>query len=493
MVSWLHDAFHSPRTTIHTRVNMAVWALIVLSMLPLAWDVTGHDIPALLEAFDDVVLALFVVEYVLRVATFHPPALRFYELTPLGRVRAHIVGRLRFMLRPLLLVDLLTILGSVPLLRGLRALRLLRLLRSNRVLRYANPFEGIARALEENALLFAFGLTVFFTSTVLGGLSFFLTERRTNDAIATLPDAMWWSIVTLTTVGYGDLTPSTGLGRIVAGCLMVVGMVTLALFAGIVGTTLMSSVASMREEQFRMSQHIGHILICGYEPGARMLLDTLEDELDLDTKEVVVFAPGERPPDVPPSFRWLSGDPTKESELDKARVVHADAVIIVGSRSDLPQQADARTILTAFTIRRYLKRSAATKERKTPLYIVAEILDAENVDHARTAGADEVIETTRIGFSMLAHAVEMPGTATILGELADVRGHSLFVGRIPAELREGHTFGEVARSLKDAHGIVVLGLRFQGQDRLAPPDGEPITGDHRVVYLGRSAVLASDA
>jgi len=491
MLEWLYDAFHSPRTTIHGRVNAFVWALIVVSLLPLAWDITGHDVPVWLAAFDDVVLFLFVVEYVLRVGTYRPPALRFYRLSITGRIRAHVMGRLRFMMRPLMMVDLLTIMGSVPLLRGLRALRLLRLLRSNRVLRYANPFEGIARALEENALLFAFGLTVFFGSTVLGGLSFFLTERRTNEAIATLPDAMWWSIVTLTTVGYGDLTPSTGLGRIVAGCLMIAGMVTLALFAGIVGTTLMSSVVSMREEQFRMSQYIGHILICGYEPGARMLLDTLEDELDLDQREVVVFAPGERPPDVPPSFRWLSGDPTKESELDKARFVHADAAIIVGSREDLPQQADARTILTTFTIRRYLKRQDGTAKRKQPLYIVAEILDAENVEHAKTAGADEVIETTRIGFSMLVHAVEMPGTATILGELADVRGHSLFVGRL-GQLAEGTTFGQLARELNAKHNIVVLGLRHGGEDRLAPKDHDLVTAEHRVVYLATKQVLPAD-
>ncbi len=491
MLDWLHDAFHSPRTTINARVNAGVWALIVVSMLPLFWDIAGRDVPAWLAAFDDVVLLLFVVEYVLRVGSYRPPALRFYQLNVLGTARAHVVGRLRFMMRPLMLVDLLTIMGSVPLLRGLRALRLLRLLRSNRVLRYANPFEGIARALEENALLFAFGLSVFFGSTILGGLSFFLTERRTNEAIASLPDAMWWSVVTLTTVGYGDMTPSTGLGRIVAGVLMVVGMVTLALFAGIVGTTLMSSVVTMREEQFRMSQYIGHILICGYEPGARMLLDTLEDELDLDQREVVVFAPGERPTELPPSFRWLSGDPTKESELDKARFVHAEAAIIVGGREDLPQQADARTILTAFTIRRYLKRHDANGQRKKPLYIVAEVLDAENVEHAKTAGADEVIETTRIGFSMLAHAVEMPGIATILGELADVRGHSLFVGKVPS-VTEGQTFGEVARALKSKYGIVVIGWRHDGADRLAPKDHEPISPEHRVVYLATAAVLPGD-
>jgi len=486
----VHEAFHRPSSRLNQRLTAVVWVLILASMLPLVWDIAiSTEHPAWLKRFDELIIALFAVEYTLRVLTYQPPAVDFYRLSTAGTVRAHVLGRLRFMLQPMMMVDLLTILGSVPLLRGLRALRLLRLLRSSQILRYANPFEGIARALEENALLFAFGLTVFFGATLLGGLSFYLTERDTNEAIATIPDAMWWSIVTLTTVGYGDLTPETGLGRLVAGTLMIAGMVTLALFAGIVGSSLISTVVTLREEQFRMSQYIDHILVCGYEPGSRMVLDALDDELDLDQHEVVVFAPGERPTDLPPAFRWLPGDPTKESELEKARVVHAGAVVVVGSRSELPQQADARTLLTLFTIRRYLKRHPQRTDRARPLYIVAEILDAENVDHARTAGADEVIETTRIGFSLLAHAVEVHGTATILGELADVKGHSLFVGPVPADLVD-QTFAGVSRSLKAQHNILVIGLRDpHGFDKLAPPDDREVRSADQIIYLATSPLL----
>jgi voltage-gated potassium channel len=325
----------------------------------------------------------------------------------------------------------------------------------------------------------------------VGGLSFYLSERVINEDIRTLPDAMWWSIVTITTVGYGDLTPETGVGKVVAAVLMVSGMVTLALFAGIVGSSLMNTVLSMREETFRMSNTIDHVVICGYQPGARMLLDTLNEELDLDHHTVVVFAPYERPPDVPPEFRWIQGDPTKESELEKVRIAQASAVILVGARGELPQQADANTILTAFTLRRYMRGHATGPPRKAPLYVVAEILDAENVEHARTAGADEVIETTRMGFSLLAHAVEVHGTATILGELADVTGNSLFVGRVPDDIEEPMSFGSVSRQLKQRHGMLVLGLRKPDADRdlLNPEDDMAIERGDGVIYLARKPAL----
>ena len=69
--------------------------------------------------------------------------------------------------------------------------------------------------------------------------------------------------------------------------------------------------------------------------------------------------------------------------------IAASAVVIIGSRALLPQQADANTILTAFTVRRYLSQQTGHQERKRALYVIAEVLDEENVEHARTAGVDE--------------------------------------------------------------------------------------------------------
>lgn len=492
----LHDAFHRPSTTAARVVNTVVWFLILLSAGLLVLDlVLPEDATyrAWLERLDESILIIFAIEVSLRILTFRPPAVGFYRHGILGFLWEHVKGRARFMLQPLILIDLLTVLGSVPLLRGLRALRLLRLLRSRQFFRYSNPFEGIARAFEENRLLYIFGLSVLGVSVMIGGLSFFLTEAPANPGISSLPDAMWWSIVTLTTVGYGDLTPVTTLGRVVAGALMVVGMINLAMFAGIVGSTLMGSVLSMREESFRMSNYLDHIVVCGYEPGARMLLDTLAEEHDLDRQRVVIFAPMERPADVSSSYMWVHGDPTKESELDKIRLVHANAVVIVGSRQMLPQQADAQTILIAFTMRRFLKRHAEQVERrKKPLYIVAEVLDAENEEHARAAGANEVIQTTRMGFSLLAHAVEERGTATLVGELADVNGNSVYVGSLPRSLSADRSFGAVAAQLKQRFGVLLIGVRgTDGVDRMNPSLDYPMSVDDAAIYISETPKLPS--
>lgn len=498
LIEQVRAAFHQPDTSAYRWTQGFIWTLILGSVALFAVEISfpgeWWEQPWL-DWVDRVILVLFVIELALRVATWVPPQLAFYRYSPSRRLAVNILARLRYLIRPLNLIDLLTVLALIPALRGLRALRLLRLLRTVKIFRYSNPFIGLTRAFQENKLLFVFGQSLLGLATLIGGLSMYLVEARQNPDINTLADAFWWAIVTLTTVGFGDISPVTGLGRMVGAVLMVAGMFLLALFAGIVGTTLVGAVLGIREEQFRMSGYIGHIVIMGYDPGASMLLDAIEQEEGGHDVEIVIMADRERPKSVPPRFTWVQGDPTRESELDKSRLDHAATVVVVGSRKDLPQKADAVTLLTLFTIRSFLGQRTAPDKRKHPLYVVAEILDKENVQHAKTAGADEVIETTRLGFSLIAHAMSMPGTGTIMSEVASAGAHSLYMGcwTPPPGEKTPVTFAGWQRAVKSATGALVIGVRDQsGTDCLNPLENMPVLAGSQLIYLAEGPVLEDE-
>ncbi len=498
----IHAAFHEPGTTIYRWVQGTVWALILLSivLLGLEFLLTGAGERNLapgwdktLAAADVVVLVLFGIEITLRLGSWRPAELDFFHMGPTRILRTHVTGRLRYAVEPLNLIDIITVLAVLPQLRALRALRLLRLVRLQGLFRYNNPLTGVIRAFEENRLLYLGAFSLLGLCVGLGGTSIYLAEGGSqveNTDINSLRDGLWWALVTITTVGYGDIAPVSGIGRVIGGTLMVSGMFMLALFAGIVGSTLLSVVLGIREEQYRMAGFLDHVVICGYESGSRLLLDNLGDELDPAKTDLVIFAAGERPPEVPNDFAWVTGNPTKEGELDKVHLHKARSVILVGSRSVPPALADATTILTCFTIRRWLSRHADTKNRRRDLHMVAEILEHENVDHARTAGADEVIETTNLGFSLLSHAVVQHGTADLMSRVVGAGFASLYVGRIPDGVGAPAAFVDLAQVLKAQHGVLLIGFKDgDGTDRINPPDDVQVGIGDKLLYLAESEAL----
>ena len=492
--SFLRTAFHDETSTAYRWVERVVWLLIAGSLALVFADVRRPDgVPASrgFERLDTVVLWLFVIELVLRVGSYHPPVLNVLDGPTTFRWRQNIWGRLRFVATPLILLDVMAVLALVPALRGLRALRLLRLVRGVKFFRYSTPIQGIMRSFQENALLYTFNVSFLMSGVGIGGLSLFLAERGLNPEVDSVSDGLWWSLVTLTTVGYGDVTPVTPLGRGIGGVLMVAGMFTLALFAGTVGSTLLRSLMSLREDTFRMSTYTDHLVVCGYDPSATLLLDSLVSELRESETEILVFAPGERPIELPAHFVWVSGNPTRESELDKARLPYARVAIIIGARDQTIQQADAQTILTLFTLRSFLSKQPETQRRKQPLHVIAEILDPENRDHASAAGADEVVETTQLGFDLIAHAARVPGSGTIMSSVAASESDSLFIEQNP--LHEAIAFAELAHRVREHFQVVVIGVRHRASQRveLNPTDDMIVAADDELIYLGDSPVFAA--
>lgn len=489
----LNGAFHQRDSRAYRVVDAAVWVLIVLSMASFGFDLVlahhGSTAPIWLHTIDVAVLWAFAAELTLRVLSYRPPLLDVFKGSYHWNLRHQLIDRIRFIFTPLFLLDLLAVLALFPVLRGLRALRLLRLARTTRFLRYSSPLLNLLRTFQENAALYLLTFGFLLAVVFVGGLSIFLVEKPTNPQISSVADGIWWALVTLTTVGYGDVTPTTGLGRGVASAVMVLGMFTLALFAGVAGSTLLRALSKLREDQFRMSTYTNHVIICGYEPTMPVVLETVLEEIDHTKHELIVFGKGERPGELPAEFLWVSGDPTKDSELDKVRLTHAKAVVLIGSRRVSPQQADATTILIAFTIRAFLAKSELAQARKKPLHIVAEILDHENVDHARTAGADEIVESTRLAFSLMTHSVLVPGSGAIVSQVASAKSHSFFLETNP--LGQAARFAEVATWMRQRQLVVPMGIRdpATGQVNLCPADDVVVPVSSQIVYLSHGEAV----
>jgi len=176
--------------------------------------------------------ALFTVEYLLRLACVRHPA----------RYARSFFG----------VVDLLSVLPTYlafffPGLHALIDVRVLRLLRVFRIFglsAYVDEYHSLALAIRYSARKILIFLSFVVIVTIIMGTVMFMVEGPENGYIS-IPTSIYWAVTTMTTVGYGDISPATGLGRLIATVMMLVGWGTLAVPTGIV-TVEMSQVRSRR-------------------------------------------------------------------------------------------------------------------------------------------------------------------------------------------------------------------------------------------------------
>jgi voltage-gated potassium channel len=287
--------------------------------------------------------------------------------------------------------------------------------------------------------------------------------------------------VTITTVGYGDISPQTDAGRFVAVLLMVSGLGVLAMMTGVMSQTLVGHIFLLRTEAVRMSLLSNHIIVCGWSAEGLLLLSQLEREHQ-DGVEILVFAPCERPTELPEHIRFVTGNPAREVELEKVRALYAATAIVVGHQAEraAPSMVDAQTVLTVFTLRAYERRHG----RPNPLRICAEIHDPENAEHARVAGADEIIQSSLLASSIMAHASVFPGTSDVLADLLSPHtSQTLYIEALVPQLAlKGQTVAHVREAL-GALGAVFVGTRQRGVVSLNPADSKDIPMDAQIIYV----------
>ena len=247
-----------PGDRVSQTVDVFITLLIALNVVALILgtvDGVFQKAPRAFQWFEAASVIVFTVEY----------AARVWSCTSDPRYSEPLRGRLRFMMSPLAAVDAAAILpfyivalvGSGAL--DLRALRVLRLVaRAARLARYSSGIRTLVAAVggRSQELLTTVGLLAVLM-VLASSLIYFAENNAQPDKFSSIPHAMWWSIITLTTVGYGDVAPVTTTGRLIAGLIAVLGIALFALPAGILGSSFLEQIERRRSKAPRSCPHCG--------------------------------------------------------------------------------------------------------------------------------------------------------------------------------------------------------------------------------------------
>jgi voltage-gated potassium channel len=214
-------------------VHRALITLVVASVCSVVLSTVpdlNRDYQLIFLTVEFLAIGVFTIEYVMRVWSA-PDYTPYADMHPWR-------ARLAFMLTASALIDLISIAPFylalfVP--ADLRVLILFRLLRFFKLARYSPGLRSLFAAIEAERKALLASAVVLFGLVLIAATAMHLAEHEVQpDRFGSIPQSMWWAVVTLTTVGYGDAVPVTLIGRVIAGFTMLMGLMMLALPIGII-------------------------------------------------------------------------------------------------------------------------------------------------------------------------------------------------------------------------------------------------------------------
>lgn len=274
-----HDLDRFSRT-----VNLSLILLITLNVIAIFLE-TVDSIYAEYELafwyFEVFSVLVFTLEYVARVWSS-------IDLEDM-KDKSPVTGRLKYMLRPIALIDLFAIL---PFYLGLffnldlRFLRVMRMLRLFKITRYSTALSALLDVIQKEADALLASIVVLLMMLVISSGGIYLLEHELQpDTFGSMPGSMWWAIVTLTTVGYGDVVPMTPMGKLFGGVIGLIGIGMIALPAAIMASGFAENINRRRQTYNRSVQR--YLKDGIIDETERWKLEELRKDLGLDSDEAL--------------------------------------------------------------------------------------------------------------------------------------------------------------------------------------------------------------
>ena len=276
-----------------------------------------------------------------------------------------------------------------------------------------------------------------------------------SEEFSSIWDVFYFGMVTITTVGYGDITPDTAAGKVLTVLLFSIGVVIISIMTGSIASVMTAS--KIREGMgLKKIQLNGHVIICGFNSNIEQVITGINNAFKQEMPDIVlvnsypdaeITAFIEHFPNS--NIRFVSGDFTLESTLRRAAVEKASvAIMLADPGSESTAKPDDRTLLATLTI----------KSLSSDIEVCAEILDSANEEHLRRAGADQLVLSGEFNGFLLSSAVISPGIAQAIREIMHIReGSNLLRVPVPKDI-VGKTFNDAVVEFLKRNGSILIGV-----------------------------------
>jgi voltage-gated potassium channel len=310
------------------------------------------------------------------------------------------------------------------------------------------------------------------------GFVYFELEKKPD---LTWFDGLWWSIVTVTTVGYGDYFPTTPGGRfIVAAPLMLFGI---GLLGYVISLATSALVESRTKELKGMSKitETGHVVIFNFPTLDKVerLVDELRAEGAEHGRDIVLVDEDltELPPELEKRHvRFVKGNPSRDETLERANIDKAAHAIVLSKK-----QGDSHSDAVNLSI------TLAIEARTRSVRTTVECVEVAAQELLRKAGCDSIVCLARFDAHFLGNEVFQPGMQTVIDDLMSANvGQQLQLSPVPSSAA---TFGDVVALCKKK-GHVPIGLLRDHASMLNPGTDVKVTSTDKIISIGGTQLKA---
>ena len=329
---------------------------------------------------------------------------RFHPTRSLGRA---IASKWDYVSSPLAIIDLLAILPSY---RPLRMLRVFLLFRIIKLFRYTQSLKQLTQVLDEKRFeIYTLGLFVGFVVFASATGIYLIEVNDPQSQINSFFDAVYWAVITLSTVGYGDITPQTTEGRFISLILIVSGIAVLSFSTSIIVSAFSERLVLMRERRVHLEvEKLENIvLICGYGRVGEVVASRLQADrqalLVLDHHPARVQIAQNR------GLLALCADASRNQVLEEVGIHQRAHTVVCLTDSDVSN------VFIALTVR----------QLNPAIRIIARASHTDSIDKLYRAGADTVVSANEMVGLLAAQLVSHPLTAQLLLATLGDRGLGL--------------------------------------------------------------------
>lgn len=288
-------------------------------------------------------------------------------------------------------------------------------------------------------------------------------------------DALWWALVTMATVGYGDMFPVTPGGRYLVG---VPAMVFGIGFLGYLISEIAGTILETRSRRLKGMIDItakNHILIVNFNQIDKVLKLIRELNSDPSTRGRDICIVDDTLDELPPELHakgilFFKGDPTRQEILRRANIAEASHVIIL-AKNPADVHSDDRNLATTLVIESLNPR----------VFSVVEAVSEEKIEQLRMAGADSVVCASELAAGLIVQELQDPGIQSVIMDLvSDIGGHQIYF--VPIRQMARWDYGELV-NWGLANGHTVIGLVREGSPMLNCRAAESVRDTDRAIVI----------